>query len=612
MELIFPVEKTSDGFSTAKTAGHEKGRAEPVIRELLQNCLDARDKTSDRVDVIFTIDELPLSRIPRLEDYRRVYLEASGQQREHGGLSAPDRNVCARIEQVLDSDATGVLFCRDNGIGLNKETMNRLLSEGNTSKTEGGAGSVGVGHLTAFAASDLRYIVYGGKTAEGFRGSGRALLAAWLDKEIKGTRSSEGTLAEKETRQRTLFDSGFFYLESPPSLLKKEMRKVSTTGTVVAVLGFDRFGHEDKEETALEMLKISAAHFLPAVLKGRMTVEVRTGRTLQKLDSGSVGGILDPQGRLRARDVRLPEGIAYRSWRTIKEGVRVENGLGADIRFRPLGEKEKGTRVHFYRDGMWITWKAPWVTGFGAYQPFDAAVMVDRGNELYDLIRDSEGATHYEINQHNLAKAKDKKRLRELLKQITDLLKEQAEEISHDTFTPEGFAVFGAGEKRAEITRPPSRSPKPVEDQDEGGRRQSLSDGNEKETDNGNGDNNNDEDEKPVIKPARPKPGRPAQIRKSVRIEQEDGLIKALTVSVDSNQHPAVGVRVIRETGSDETCDIQLGSKYYSIKPADELTEQSDPYEVRWENGTGIFRVVLDPPHPAESGVPAVDLVVRK
>ena len=68
MELIFPVEKTSDGFSTAKTAGHEKGRAEPVIRELLQNCLDARDKTSDRVDVIFTIDELPLSRIPRLED----------------------------------------------------------------------------------------------------------------------------------------------------------------------------------------------------------------------------------------------------------------------------------------------------------------------------------------------------------------------------------------------------------------------------------------------------------------------------------------------------------------------------------------------------------------
>lgn len=611
MELIFPVEKTSDGFSTSKTAGHEKGRAEPVIRELLQNCLDARYKTSDRVDVIFTIDELPLSRVPRLEDYRRVYREASRQQREHGGLSAPDRNVCARIEQVLDSGETGVLFCRDNGIGLNEETMNRLLSEGNTSKTEGGAGSVGVGHLTAYAASDLRYIVYGGKTAEGFRGSGRALLAAWLDEDIKETRSSEGTLAEKETKQHTLFDSGFFYLEEPPSLLEKEMGAVPATGTVVAVLGFDRFGYEDREETALEMLKISASHFLPAVLKGRMTVAVRTGRTHRVLDSGSVGGILDPQGQLRARGVRLPEGMAYRSWRTIKEGVEVENGLGADIRFRQLGEQEKGTRVHFYRDGMWITWKAPWVTGFGGYQPFDAAVMVDRGNELYDLIRDSEGATHYEINQHNLANPKDKKRLRELLKQITDLLKEQAGEISNDVFTPEGFAVFGMGEKRAEIARPPSRSVKPVENQDEGGRRESLPDGNENEAENGNGDNNT-EDEKPVIKPAKPRRGRSAQITKSVRIEQEGGLIKALTVSIDSNQHPAVGVRVIRETGSDETCDIQLGSEFYSIKPADGLTEQSDSWEVRWENGTGIFRVVLDPPRPVESGVPAVDLVVRK
>lgn len=613
MELIFPVEKTSDGFSTAKTAGHEKGRAEPVIREMLQNCLDARNTTSDRVDVVFTIAESSLHDIPRLSDYKRAYSEALRQRKEADELSAPEQSICTRIDNILCSNKTKVLFCRDNGVGLNKTTMNRLLSEGNTSKTAGGAGSVGVGHLTAFAASDLRYIVYGGKTAEGFCGSGRALLAAWLDKECETTRSPEGTLAEKEVKQNTLFDSGFFYLEEPPSLLHKEITSIHTTGAIIAVLGFDGFELESNEDTVNNILKIAASHFLPAVWQGRMTVTVRDGRINPILNSGSVGTVLNPQGLIRRRGgIQLPEGIAYRSWKTINEGELVENSLDVDIRFRPLGEQERTTRVNFYRDGMWITYEAPEVRGFGGYQPFDATVMVDTGSELYDLIRESEGATHYHINLHNLASNTKKTRLKQLLQQITSLLKEQAKEISQEEYIPIDFATFGTGEdKQAEIVKRLPLTLKPTESQDEDGGRQSVPvDGTG--DNNGNGNDQDDEDDKPDIPPAKPKRGRPAQIRKSVRIELKGGLTTSVVISIDSNPHPAIGVRIIQETGSDETCDIQLGSKYYSIKPADGLTEQSDRWEVRWKNGTGIFRVVLDPPRPAEIGVPVVDLVVRR
>lgn len=610
MELIFPAQKTSDGFSTATTAGQEKGRAEPVVRELLQNCLDARNKDSDRVDVVFTVDEITRNQIPCLNDYQQAYNEARQQREEAEGLSAPDQNICIRIGNVLESSKTKVLFCRDNGNGLSKDTMNRLLSEGNTSKTKGGAGSVGVGHLTAFAASDLRYIVYGGKTADGFCGSGRALLAAWLDKETQQTRSPKGTLAEEEIEQITLFDSGFIYLNEPPAFLDNQMAAVADTGTVISVLGFDWFGHNNKEEVATTILKIAASHFLPAVLKGRMTVSVRTGRTLCELDSSGVGNILDPRQITRTRGIELPEGLAYRSWRTIEEGTEIGNNLGAEIRFRPLEQNERYTRVNFYRDGMWITWEAPWVTGFGGYQPFDAAVMVEPGNELYNLIRDSEGATHYHINQDNLAENSKKNRLRKLLTQITTLLKEEADEISEDEYVPTGFAAFGIGKREAEVV--PSTAPSratPEEPDRESGRGPDVQNGGGK-SDNGNkGDN---EETKPKVKPARPKRGRPAQIKKSARIVQQDGLITALTISIDSNPHPAVGVRVIRETGSDETCDRQLGSQFYRIKPADDLTAVTDPWEVRWEGGTGIFEVMLDPPPPAASGVPAVDLVVRR
>lgn len=177
-KLIFPEEQTSDGFATSQINIHSRGNAEPVIRELLQNCLDARHRGTDSVDVVFTIDMVATKDIPAWRDYMEAFRSAREQRQQHKQLSQQDVKICDRIETATHGGEIPVLFCRDNGIGIDGKTMNRLLSEGNTDKSEKGAGSVGLGHLTAFAASDLRYVVYGGKTDSGFTGSGRAILAA--------------------------------------------------------------------------------------------------------------------------------------------------------------------------------------------------------------------------------------------------------------------------------------------------------------------------------------------------------------------------------------------------------------------------------------------------
>ena len=177
-KLIFPEEHTSDGFASNQTSFHSRGNAEPVVRELLQNCLDARRSERESVEVVFTIDQVPVTDLPAHKDYREAFQSARSQRKQHDQLSPKDVKICERIDEIIEGDQVPVLFCRDNGKGIDDNQMNRLLSEGNTDKSDEGAGSVGLGHLTAFAASDLRYVVYGGKTSGSFTGSGRAILAA--------------------------------------------------------------------------------------------------------------------------------------------------------------------------------------------------------------------------------------------------------------------------------------------------------------------------------------------------------------------------------------------------------------------------------------------------
>lgn len=345
-----------------------------------------------------------------------------------------------------------------------------------------------------------------------------------------------------------------------------------------------------------------------------MTVEIDNrlaSRDVIHADNSNIKSFLDPSGAVsRRKNCLFPEGLAYRSYRTISEGIELGKNIGTSIKLRPLDGRERNTRVNIFREGMWITWEAPGLepSKFAGYQQFDAVVLPnpkDLPNDLYQLIRTSEGPDHMDVDLANLD-SKEKKNLEGLLAKVGELLKEQAGEAKGESFVPEGFADFTSGTVvKAEGLRAPARTPKPVENPKGGGGRTEIEPG-----DPGGVKENPDPKNKPKVPPGRPKKGRPAAVPLSAREIIEDGKIIGFDCYIDEHSHPKVGVRVLRETGSDETCDQLLPNKFFEIADSSG-TQQSDPYEIE-TTGFGRFRVNLKQPLPVGAGVLSIDLVVRK
>ena len=111
------------------------------------NCLDASvEAQRETSEVRFTIREVPIETIPGIAAYRE-HFEGARRERAEGTQSEAEKRVVGQIGKILQQSRVRVLFCRDNGIGLNADRMKRIMTEGNTDKSEGGAGAFGIGHL---------------------------------------------------------------------------------------------------------------------------------------------------------------------------------------------------------------------------------------------------------------------------------------------------------------------------------------------------------------------------------------------------------------------------------------------------------------------------------
>lgn len=630
--LIFPAAPTEQsGFASADADRASRGYAEPVIRELLQNCLDAR--RSGVVHVTISLSQIAVSQIPALGVYKRVLETAVDNRREGRMLSHSDEAVVERIRRVLEGEKMWVLICRDDGRGLTKDTMSRLLSEGNTNKRTEGAGSIGLGHLTAFGASDLRYVLYGARSEQGRIVSGRCLLAAHHPPGEMVSRSHKGTFALDKAETRKLEDPPFLYPIDPPPILRPEMDRISDTGTVVAILGFNHFGEDDPVRAREYVVRTAAAHFAPAICDGRMTVEIRAQKgSKTTLDSArSVGAALSEKGNVnRSERWHFPEGMAYRAWRTLCEGKELSNNVGAVIRFRPLDLErgERNTRVNFFREGMWIT-NSHYPSGdFSARVPFDAVILADpeseKGRRFSELIRNSEGADHYDINLSNLSRS-ERPELRDMLQEIKDALLNEAELISEGSWRPPSFAAFGKPDSSRRVPRPaPPRPAVSLPSSDPGEDAPALEPTDRPDPENhggGSGPGSEPEPTAPTEESKGPRSGKIASVSLSFRElvldenDEDSDAVRALRVAFRSHELGRLGVRVIYATGGDETCDTSPRPEFLKIHPAssDSLgLEPSGEYEVLVPSGCFSFELELSPPAMRSRGPLALDVVERR
>ena len=604
-DLYFGVTHQPSGFTSGVVA-HFDGSEEPVVRELIQNSLDAARDAGRSATVQFVITQVPSSSLPGWSTYKEAFQRAVEERKRwhEGSPSHDEQSVINHINDTIKTPMIPVLLCIDNGHGLNAKRMDALLTPGNTSKGNQGAGSFGLGHHAAFGASNLRYVLYASKyrTVDeqlAHLASGHTILASHRD-----ARSSGGSILAADgywfraDQGGSAFDgTASSYPTEAPDLLAPYLEEMTDTGTVVCIAGFNDFRRDDGDPHSGELIRrVVATNFSAAVHDGTLTVRVEDERDefLQEVSRESLNSVLEPiSGRKKAsKQGQISGHLAYRAWKTVSQGLLIDVSEGVKLRLRYLQPNDhSGTRVHVFRRGMWIDSRAPGLreSDFAKAQPFDAVLLLESG-ALEKLVRNAEGPQHQGLDRKRLSDA-HKKDLKHHLDQIAQLLKEEAgERDDRSEYIPTGFATISGHELRAAEPAPRPRLPAG------GGSKTSPVEGGKKQT----GANN-----EKSRRSGTPRPGSVLRFRSSHRAGQDANTVEFQVMFDEEIAESAqVGIRLRLASGSDGTCEQPLADTWVRLR---EASDNNGSHSVATD-GNGDWELML----PAMSGERRLKIVTNE
>ncbi|MBF2755496.1 MAG: hypothetical protein ISN29_09605 [Gammaproteobacteria bacterium AqS3] len=549
--LVFGRTSDEQGFRSSKGSISRFPEASIITRELIQNALDANE--TGKVEISFKVDSIPLKDLPGLNEYKKAF-DAAKKESKPG-----DKNLIARIEEQLEQKTVRVLWVTDNGSGLDTENMKRLLADGGSKKV-GKAGSYGLGHLAAFRASTLNYVIYGGCSKDEQILSGQCIIATYY----KGDKmySANGYLClndggdEPRKRKFPAID------EIAPGLWKDKLAQIKKkgTGSFVCISAFNNFGGDRTDsDVEKEILYEAASSFLPAIFEGKMEVQVgdytlRDKEALEKI-------LFDRKPEVNKRKDSLfgTSGSNFYNLYTCMNLNEVQFEVPAlgneSVRvFMDLTPENGRRSIHLFRHGMWITHKVPHLeyNEFGGYKPFTAMILVDKDKALDTgiLIAKAEGERHMQIRRDELNSEEDAA-LKDILERVRDRIKKEARQISKDAepipfvdFGVEGGGVYEMDEnapsrpKRQGEKKPTVKPPGPINPKPDG-----------PEPDH----------KKRYVRGARKLP-----IPCTIPVF-EDGMIRFI-VRADK-QYDNVEMRVVAKSGSDQSCALPLPDEFVYLAP---------------------------------------------
>jgi len=576
-DLCFNPTHQPVGFTSGVLAQFD-GSAEPVVRELLQNSLDAADQAGRPAEVAFVICEVPKASLPGWGTYARVLRKALKDRPSWnaGKPSHDEKMVVDRIKAATNRPMIPLMLCIDNGHGLNGKRMDALLTPGNTSKGEYGAGSFGLGHHAAFGASNLRYVLYSAQYRNPLGrmeriASGHAILASHRDQHPHGRRRAGGRILAADgywfrvVQAELAFDGSHQnYPRTASNLLTPYLDDLEDTGTVVCIAGFNDFHRDDDDPSAVESIcRVAAANFSDAIHSDRLTVTVCDERhdiEETEITSDALHDVLKPISKqMRAeKQGQISGANAFNAMLTLKSGQHVESPDGQVLWWRSLaGDDLTVTQVHVFRRGMWITSRAPGLVrnGFSRAEPFDAVLSLNNG-PLEQLVRSAEGPEHRGLDRKRLTNA-EKKQLRELIGDVAERLRKAVgERTDLKEFIPVDFATLEGQLNRAAETVRRARVPSG------GGKRKQPVEGGQKDTDAGS---------KKQRRKGRPRPGSIPNYRSALRADTGARVIKAhLEYNEEAAPGSRIGVRVRVASGADGSCEQPLPDTFLTMVRVDD------------------------------------------
>lgn len=463
-QLLFAADNDPKQGFTNPASERDKVSDDTVVRELVQNCLDSGAK-----NVRFALR--PVTALHGLDEYQ----DAFGSAKQWLGPSEPENGtqIIDRIDEALAALRSGgipCLVCCDDGDGLDAGALRALYGSGRSTKGSTGRGSVGNGHLTAFAASKLRYVMYASRRADGHGAfGGHAITASHKDRN-GDQRSPHGYIrkvADGNAVHRT-FDE-----ETGGSVLPDCIRKLTDgllgpTGTAVVVTAYDPREQYTKHVSTADAVLGSAAHnFAVAVHDGLMEAAFEENGSIETLDRGSLST------RLSSLTAAVPKKRALRTHRTLASGrmipaaeAKERLGRGVRIWLRPRLDtaETQRPRVSIFRDGMWIEDN---VVGyhqpmhFGGTRPFDAVVDLSSSSpgSFGELVRAAEGVSHTQIVPKEITDRERRDELTGKLRALRELISDHAEKISGDAdHVSDKLRLLGSS-AASHMRRRPKRSP---------------------------------------------------------------------------------------------------------------------------------------------------------
>jgi len=448
------------GFTPAGIAAFDDLRPAAVVRELIQNSLDAAMAAGEPTAIVrFRLWRCDTDEVPGLDAYADALWAAIEFHERRGQLPSKASRVVETICEALESDELVVLSVLDNGVGLDERRMSALLSDGVSAKDASSAGTYGNGHSVAIPASDLRYALYGGLTANGNTiAAGHAVLASHVGNHPDFTSSGDGFLVHgfQNGRDGNLFV--FARGDDLPPLIQHEIDDISQMsdhGTAVILPAFNSF-RETKRSVADLVLEAAACNFFVALQEDRLQVWVEDpedGEPDRMLDASTLADTLS-QHRERKRSRAFLSGArAYDAHRACCFGKRevVETSQG-EVEIR-LIENAETTRIDLCRNGMWIADD----TRINSFQrsyftdrvPFHAVLVLDaeQGGRLHKLVRDAEGPLHDTIRLKDLSRG-DRRDLKAAFGEIREWILANTRKIDGDSFGVDDYLALDFGDSQ--------------------------------------------------------------------------------------------------------------------------------------------------------------------
>ena len=451
MCLDFPHNNGGEAGFASPHINRESVTEEVVVRELLQNALDA-SLNSGPVAVEFRHESIRTQDLPLIKDYVAAFTAARTHRADKVDSPA-ERQAIDRIRDCLQSTnrTTRVLACVDRGRGIDTTALRSLYNTGDTTKSSG-RGSVGLGHLTAFAASDLRYVLYAGRNAAGQQTfGGHAILAT---SSVDGKQRDAHGYIRGAGEQRGSPASQAHGSSNIPALVRGWL-PAAASGSVAAILGYGPTARTGSGGLEKSLLAAAAKSFVVAIHQGGLTVDCRVDGTIKaSLDREALATALMPTRDQQRR--RLGLGVlgreAWAAYETLQAGRTLPGNEGLDgvsIWVRDLAAGER-TLVCVFREGMWITSHAPQLqnTHFANLAPFCAVVNVEDPsagsdeNSICALVREAEGETHSQIRPSEITDPVKKKSLEDALNRIADVLRTEGKPSVGQIVEPDQLRIF--------------------------------------------------------------------------------------------------------------------------------------------------------------------------